>query len=75
MRSARFRSLMIWKGAEAYRAPGYRRLLSIFEKLPSFRDLTTVNTDKHGQVDDFKPVVRVFRVGQCLNFFKFMMAL
>jgi hypothetical protein len=41
----------------------------------SFRNLTTDKTDKHGQDEDFKPEVRVFRVGQWLNFFKIMMAL
>jgi hypothetical protein len=51
---------------------GYRRLLSIFEKLPNFRNFTTDSTDKHGQDEDFKPEVRV---GQWLNFFKIMMAL
>jgi hypothetical protein len=66
--------MVLFLSTDLFKNPGHSRLLSIFEKLPNFKNFTT-DTDKHGQDEDFKPEVRVFRAGQWLNFFKIMMAL
>jgi hypothetical protein len=57
--------------------PGRKHLLSIFKSTGSNDRIseifTTDNTDEHGQNEDFKAEVRVFRVGPWLNFFNVML--